>query len=98
MPYSAFVSRGIYTAGKSGPGVLYGIVTSGASGGTVVLQDSVSIGTTPNYVTLPNSVGSNLGYVTLLATGQAFPFHGAPFQIGLTVAATSNCHVTVSYD
>lgn len=99
MPLSQFVAVGSNTNIKTGAGRLYGVVIGGANGGTFIAQDSVSIGATPNYVAMGVSVASNLAYVSgLPATPMQFDFRATPFTNGLTVAATSNAPLTVSYD
>ena len=97
MPKYAYVAVGSNTNVKAGPGTLYS-VTAGAASGTLVIADSVSIGATPNYVTIGNSVPSNMAYLPLPSTAQTFEFYGAQFQSGLTVAATSNAGLTVIFD
>lgn len=97
MPKYAYVALGSNTNVKSGSGTLYS-VTAGAASGTLVVADSVSIGVTPNYVTIGQSVPSNIAYIPLLATGVSYDFSGAQFVSGLTVAATSNAPITVIYD
>jgi len=97
MPQYAFVALGSNTNVKSGSGKLYS-VTAGAASGTLVIADSLSIGATPNYVTIGQSVPSNIAYIPLAATSQSYEFYGAIFQDGLTVAATSSAPVTVIFD
>lgn len=99
MPLSQFVSLGSNTTIKTGPGRLYGVTIGGANGGTFVALDSVSIGVTPNFATLGNAVASNLAFIPgLAATPTQFDFRATPFEIGLTVAATSNASLSVYYD
>lgn len=99
MPRSQFVAVGSNTNIKSGTGTFYGAVVGGANGASFYALDSVSIGNAPNYATLGQSVPSNLAYVAGIS---AVPFqldmHGVPFQVGLTVAATSNAPMTIFYD
>jgi len=99
MPRHAFIALGSNTTVVTGEGVVYGVITSGANGGTIVLQDSIGIGVSPNYVTIGQSVPSNILFAHTLTTAPAtFDLRGIPFQDGLTVAATSNAAMTVVYD
>ena len=92
-----YISTGSNTTVKSGAGQLYGINAAGADGDTVFAVDSISIGVTPNYVTQPSN-SSNLAAMPLTAAPLAIPTYGVPFNIGLTVAATSSSLLTVFYD
>lgn len=96
MPNQTHLSAGSNSTIKSGSGQVYGVIVGGnANGATVFLTDSLSIGATPNF---PNQFanGSNLGVIgPVTAAGGSFSMHGAPFIIGLNVAATSNAPVTV---
>jgi len=98
MPRYQYISSGSNTTIVSGVGRAYGVVASGASGGSIFLVDSIDIGATPNYVTqISNS--SNLAHIGSLSSNASdYNLMGIPFQVGLTVAATSNASVTVIYD
>lgn len=102
MPLSRYIALGSNTTVKSGAGRVYRIQVGGLaiSGGGILVQDSVSIGLSPNFVTLPQSAASNIAYIgPLPATVPAtFDLGGVPFSVGLTVAATSNAHMLVVYD
>ena len=101
MPLGKYIALGSNTTVKTGPGRVYNVLAGGLapSGGGVFVVDSVSIGATPNYVTLPQSVPSNLAHIgPLPATAFFAELGGIPFQDGLTVAATSNANVLVTYD
>lgn len=99
MPRFSYIALGSNTTVKAGEGYLYGLTVSGANGGSVVVQDSIGIGVTPNLVTLPTAVGSNIAHIaTLGATPTEWRMFGVPFQDGLTIAATSNANITVYFD
>ena len=98
MPLSRYISAGSNTNVKSGPGNLYGVVAGGANGGTFFAVDSVSIGATPNYVTQLSNSSNITAIGPLGAAAAAWDLHGASFQVGLTVAATSSSPLTVFYD
>lgn len=98
MPRYVYVSSGSNTTVKSSEGRVYGVVAGGANGGSIFLVDSISIGATPNYVT-QRSNASNLAAIgPLPATATGYDLMGIPFQVGLTIAATSNADVTVIYE
>ena len=98
MPRYQYISSGSNTTIVSGVGRAYGVVASGANGGSIFLVDSIGIGATPNYVT-QKSNSSNLAHIGVLGTAPSdYNLMGLPFQVGLTVAATSNADVTVIYD
>ena len=98
MSQTTFVSVGSNTLIKTGPGRVYGTIVSGVDGASAFLVDSIGIGATPNYVTqLSNSSNvATIGPVT--AAGGSFDLYGAWFQVGLTVATTSNANLTVVWD
>ena len=97
----AYISLGSNTTVKSGSGRLFGVLAGGPgmSGGSVFAVDSTSIGATPNYVT-QRSNSSNLADIGPLpaTVGATFDLMGIGFEVGLTVAATSNTDLTVIYD
>lgn len=95
MSRVTFLSAGSNTTVSSSPGVLYGIHVSGANGGTVLVADNDDLGATPNFNAV-NQTGLIASIGPLANAGvHAVPFHGARFENGLTVAATSNAKVTV---
>lgn len=98
MPRSAFIALGSNTTVATGTGYLYRLVVGGANGATVVARDTVELGVAPNYVTLGQSVPSNLAFIPGLTAAPASFDFGMPFQVGLSVAATSNAPITVIYD
>ena len=94
-----YISTGSNTTVKSTPGTLYRVVGSHAAGGTVLVDDSAGgIGANPNFnsaaptSTLIGSFGT-LATATVVDLGP-----GIGFNTGLTVAASSNAHVTVVYE
>lgn len=99
MPKYKFVATGSNTNVKAGAGALYGIITGGVASATAFVVDSVSIGATPNYVTQASNT-SNLAMIGVLANTSPWVtnMYGTRFQVGLTVATTSNMPITVVYD
>lgn len=94
-----FIANGSNTNVKVGPGVIYGGEFHGANGATLFLVDSLSIGATPNYVTQVSNTSNIAVYgPALSATTVNVNTFGARFQVGLTVATTSNANASIIYD
>lgn len=96
MSRTTFISTGSNTAVSTSAGTLYGIHIDNANGAVVLVQDSATgLGAAPNY----NST-SITGLITRIGPTQnagnvSVNMHGAHFNDGLTVAASSNASVTV---
>jgi len=88
----AYISAGSNTTVKSGYGTLYRVLSNNPTGSTIVLDDSVSLGQTPNFNSATAGTIGNLGGA-LLDYGP-----GVGFNTGLTVAASSNARLTVVYE
>lgn len=87
-----FISSGSNTTVQSGAGTLYRVISSNPSGGTVRIDDSVSLGQAPDL----NSTGT----ATIVNVGAAsIDFGpGIGFNTGLTLAASSNARVTAVWE
>ena len=87
-----FISAGSSSSVKDGAGTLYAILSSNPSGGTIRADDAIDLGATPNL----NTSGS----ATIINHGAAeLDFGpGIGFNVGLTVAASSNAKLTVVYE
>lgn len=90
------ISTGSNTTVKSGYGKLRGLVVNPAAGSVVHVVDSVSIGATPNLNTSQTGEILRIGpYVD--AEPEPYRF-AIGFNVGLTIAATSNARVHVEYE
>ena len=97
MPLFRYISAGSNTTVVDGPGQLHSIIASPANGGTLYALDGAALGVTPNYVTIKESIASNLGIIDLPNASSQWDFYGVPFTDGLQVAATSSSNLTVVY-
>lgn len=95
--YYATLAAGSNTTIKTGYGTLKSITVTPAAGTTIHIVDSVSIGATPNLNTSLTGEIFRVGPFV-----DAEPEYLGPYQIGwnvgLTIAATSNARVHVEYE
>ncbi len=92
----ATVSIGSNSTIKTGYGILRGLTITPATGSVVHVVDSVSIGTTPNLNAAQTGEILRLGpYVDAEPESSR---HEIGFNVGLTIAATSNARVHVEYE
>jgi len=98
MSKYAYIANGSNTTVKTGAGNVQRLIVNGVTGATVVVADVLGLGATPNFPNIQAAVPSNIAVIGPIgATPQEFTI-GAQFTVGLTIAATSNASVTVTYD
>ena len=100
----AYVSDGSNTTVKTGPGSLYSIQVSPGHGSTLTIVDSADLGAAPdlNSDSLTGIIG-RVGEWSTSSNGikpspDTLSFVGLGFNVGLTLAATSNARLIVEYE